>query len=161
MNLTLSHDWKTNRKQAFNVTIIYEAEADGIHAKLVSDQLACSLAGDRELNLNVWSFRVLGIPNIRNIAASAAAEADIVIFSMSGTTPLPPHTEEWIETWAWLINRSRPGVITLFANTGAWSDPIRDRLHRIAKRKDLDFVAAVCPDVAGGEQLSIRGGTRG
>jgi hypothetical protein len=37
---------------------------------------------------NLWSFDVLAIPEIRNIAASASAVANIVILSMSGKKKL-------------------------------------------------------------------------
>jgi len=42
------------------------------------------MAGDCNFNQNLWSFDVPAIPEIRNIAASASAVANIVILSMSG-----------------------------------------------------------------------------
>ena len=126
----------------FNVTIIYEAVRDGIRAKWFSDQLAAKAAGECELNLNIWNFRVLRIHEVRNIAASLAAAADVVIFSMSGEREFPPTVQEWIEMWSWLIDLSHPMVIAIFAIPAAGFVSVRNRLQSVAIRKGLNFLAA-------------------
>lgn len=125
----------------FNVTIIYETASDGMSAKRFSDQLATEVAGEYELivNLNVWNFQVIGIPEIRNTSASTAALADVVIFAMSQTKALPRHVEDWIEMWSWLIDRGDPAVIMLVAGTVAPGAPVHAELKRAAMRKGLDF----------------------
>ena len=76
----------------FSVTIVYESMEAGKRAERLSDQLVAEAAADGAFELNLWNFDVLGIPEIRNAAASAAAIADMVILSMSGTVPLSEHT---------------------------------------------------------------------
>ena len=93
-----------------NLTIIYESMEAGKRAKLFSDQLIAETALDGVPELNLWNFGVLGIPDVRNRSASAASIADVVILSLSGTTPLPPRTLEWIEMWTWLIDGRKPAV---------------------------------------------------
>jgi len=127
----------------FNVTIIYESLPDGMRAKRFADQLAAKGAGNLELNLNIWNFLVLGISEIRNVAASAAATADVVIFSLSGAKEFPPQVREWMEMWSWLIDRMRPMVVAIFAAPAAGVVPIRACLRSVAMRKGLNFYAAV------------------
>ena len=52
------------------------------------DQFTAETVVDRPFELNLWNFGVLGIPEVRNTAASTAAIADMMILSMSGTAPL-------------------------------------------------------------------------
>jgi hypothetical protein len=132
---------KTTRPHKFNMAIIYEAPQDGIHAKSFGDRLIAEVANEHALTLGVWSFQVLGIAQIRNIAASAAAIADVVILSMSGTKPLSPQIEEWLELWCWLIDQGHPAVFALFGTSNTEATHICADLQRTALRKGLDFFA--------------------
>ena len=51
----------------FNVVTIYETSADGMRAKEFSDRVAAEVAEGHDLaiNLNVWSFQVLRMPEGR------------------------------------------------------------------------------------------------
>jgi len=140
MNLELEDVCETVLSSRFNVTIIYESLPDGMRAKRFTDQLS---AGKGELNLNIWNFLVLGISEIRNVAASAAAAADVVIFSLSGAKEFPPQVREWMEMWSWLIDRMHPMVVAIFAAPAAGVVPIRACLRSVAMRKGLNFYAAV------------------
>jgi hypothetical protein len=123
----------------FSLTIIYESMEAGKRAKRLSDQLIVQAAAERAFELNLWNFDVLGIPEVRNAAASAAAIADIVILSMSGTIPLPERTVEWVEMWTWLIDGRRPAVVALFAAHNPRCAAIQTYLRRSAYSKKLDF----------------------
>ena len=123
----------------FNLTIIYESVEAGKRAKRFSDQFVAEAALERPLKLNLWNFRVLGIPEVRNTAASTAAVSDVVILSMSGTVPLPARTVEWIEMWIWLIDGRRPMVVALFAEPHRQGAAIRAYLRKSTVRKKLDF----------------------
>ena len=122
-----------------NLTIIYESIEEGKRAKRFSDQFIAEVPVDRPVELHLWNFGVLGIPEVRNVAASTAAVADIVILSMSGTTPLPAHAVEWIEMWIWLIDGRRPAVVALFADHHRQGAAIRAYLRRNVVSKKLDF----------------------
>ena len=127
----------------FNLTIIYESIEAGKRAKRFSDQFMAEAAVDRPIKLNLWNFGVLGIPELRNRAASTAAVADMVVLSMSGTVPLPAHALEWIEMWVWLIDGRSPAVVALFADPHRHGAAIRAYLRRSVVRKKLEFLPIV------------------
>ena len=127
----------------FNLTIVYESIDAGKRAKCFCDQFIAEAAIDCPFELNLWNFGVLGIPEVRNMAASTAAIADMVILSMSGTVPLPAQTVEWIEMWTWLIDGRRPAVVALFADHHRHGAAIRAYLRRSTSSKKLDFFPIV------------------
>jgi hypothetical protein len=123
----------------FRLTIIYESIEAGKRAKRLSDQLIAQAAPEGAFELNLWNFGVLGIPEVRNAAASAAAVADMVILSMSGTAPLPAQTVAWVEMWTWLIDGRKPAVVALFAARTSRCAAIQTYLRQSALSKNLDF----------------------
>ncbi len=125
--------------QNFNLTIIYESAEAGKRAKRLGDQLIVRAGAQGAVQLDLWNFGVLGIPAVRNAAASAAAVADLVIFSMSGKVPLPEKTVEWVEMWTWLIDGRRPAVVALFAAQNSRCAAIQNYLRQSACSKNLDF----------------------
>lgn len=127
----------------FNLTIVSESVEAGNCAKQFSDQFMAETAVDRSFELKLWNFGVLGIPEIRNTAASTAAIADLVVLSMSGTVPLPAHAREWIEMWLWLIDNRRPAVVALFADHHRQGAAIQAYLRRSVVVKKLDFFPIV------------------
>ena len=142
------------------VAVIYECMDTGKRAKRFSDQLAVELTANRGLDLNLWNFWVLGLREARNAAASTAATADLVIFSMDGRNPLPVRLEKWIEMWLWLIDGHKPAVAVLFAAPDAESAPVQTYLRRGAANKRLDFFSrANCAfsEIQDSHELSARG----
>ncbi len=125
------------------MTIIYESLEMGKLAKCLSDQVIAELALDGASNLDLWSFGVLGIPAIRNAAAGAAADADLVILSLSGTVPLPARALAWIDMWTWLIDGHRPVVVALFGAQHREGAGIRALLRGKACGKKLAFFPIV------------------
>ncbi len=122
-----------------SVTILYECLDTGKQAKRFTEQLADEEAANRALDLNLWSFRVLGMREIRNDSVGAAAAADLVILSMSGKNPLPAQVEKWIEMWTWLIDGHKPAVVALFSTPDTSGGDIRAYLRRAAVSKGLKF----------------------
>jgi len=129
------------------MAIIYEDPLEGLHARRFANRLVTGVIGKRELNLGIWNFEALGISEIRNVAASAAAVADVVILSMSGSKALSPMAKEWIAMWSWLMDRGKPAIIALFAKPGGAGSLIQTDLKRTALLKGLDFFAAVGPQI--------------
>ena len=126
-----------------SVTILYECLDTGKYAKRFTDQLAVELAdveaADRALDLNLWSFGVLGMRQIRNDSVGTAAAADLVILSMSGKNPLPTQVEAWIKMWTWFIGGHKPAVVALFAASDTNGARTRAYLRRAAVSKGLKF----------------------
>jgi hypothetical protein len=123
----------------FSVAIIYETVETGKRAKRLSDQLIAEAAAADAFELNLWNFDVLAITEVRNAAASAAAMADLVIFSLSGTSPLPKQAMEWIRMWIWLIDGHKPAVVALFAARRPECAAIGAYLRHTTVGKKLDF----------------------
>ena len=157
-------DRGTQAARKLRVTILYECMDTGKQAKRFTDQLADELADveatNRAFDLNLWSFGVLGMRQIRNDSVGMATDADLVILSMSGKNPLPAQVEEWIEMWTWLIDGHKPAVVALFAAPDTKAGRIRAYLRRAAVSKGLRFfphtISAV-DDTNREENLSVRG----
>jgi len=126
----------------FNVTIVYETAQDGIRAKHLSDQLAVVVGGDQELtvNLHVWNFQVLTLPEVREIAAGTAATADVVILSLSGTEAFPAHVEDWMILWSCIEDFKDPAIYALYPDSLHQQAPIRANLLRMGRNRGLNFL---------------------
>jgi hypothetical protein len=80
--------------------IIYEDFLTRRRAKLFYDKLIHELRNECVFSLQLWSFQVLAIPEIRESAAESITQADFVILSLHGKTRLPASVRQWIETWS-------------------------------------------------------------
>ena len=123
-----------NRK-LFHVVLIYEDIAAGMHGENVYESLVAKIHDESAHHL--WSFDVLAIREIRNLAASTAATADLVILSMSGEKTLPAKVKEWIEMWVWLIDQTEPALATLFDTRNDQSSAISAYLRSVTERKHV------------------------
>ena len=150
----LEEGWETVLPRiGFNVTVIYETEADGMRAKQFVDQFASRVAGGRSLtlNLNVWNLRLLGIPEIQDFAANTTAAADVVIFSVSGARTLPTEVREWIDKSSWSGDSGNPSVVALFAGADDEQAPLYGDLRRAVMNKGVGcFARAGCVTGADG-----------
>ena len=129
------------RPSKFHVVIIYETVADGKCAKRFSDRVAAEVDDgyDFAINMNVWSFQVLRMPEMLFLASSAAAVADMIIVAATETKTLPAQIKHWITMWPYLLNGRRPLVAGLFASSVEENAPIRAELRKAALRKGLPF----------------------
>ena len=66
-------------RPTFHVVIIYEDSTAGTRAKHLYDRVTKELEDECDFSLELWSFEVLGLPEIGNSSAQAAAKADLVI----------------------------------------------------------------------------------
>jgi hypothetical protein len=97
----------------FKVVIIYEDGSTGRRAKFFYDKLIHELEDECVFSLQLWSFQVLAIPEIRKSAADSIAQADFVVFSLHGEAGLPARMRRWIETWPRQIFDRGPMLIAL------------------------------------------------
>ena len=123
----------------FRCVVIYEDFAAGERGERFYETLGAAMDGDCISTHNLWSFPVLAIAEMRNIAVSAAAAADIVIFALSGRDELPAAVKEWLEMWAWFIEDTHPALVALFESPNGESGSIRGYLRSVTARKHLDF----------------------
>jgi len=86
-------------KPKFKVVIAYEDFEAGKHAKKTYDYLVGNLGWECQFTNQMWRFDVLSIPKLRELAAAAAAQADLIIISSHGSEELPEPVKAWIESW--------------------------------------------------------------
>ena len=127
--------------EKISVAIIYESVADGIRAKLFSDQVIARATDGPggAVNLNLWSFKVLGIPEILYLASIATATADLVIISVADTKTLPWQFQNWLTMWSGLVKGRQQFMLALFANPVDGNAPVRDELQKAATRAGIQF----------------------
>src|ERR1700736_648691 len=129
-------------KSKFKVGVIYEHGPAGRRAKHLVDKLIHELEEECAFSLQLWSFQVLAIPELRESEVESAAQADFVILSLHGKAGLPVDIREWIETWSKLIIGQGPALIALVDKSttrcGTNASALA-YLKSVAKRTEVDF----------------------
>jgi hypothetical protein len=131
-----------DERSKFKVVVIYEDGPTGRRAKHFYDKLIHEVEEECAFSLQLWSFQVLAIPELRRSSVESAAQADFVILSLHGKAGLPLEIREWIETWSKLIIGKGPALIALVDKStmrGATNDSALAYLKRVAKRTEVDF----------------------
>ncbi len=80
---------------ALKVVIAYETFAAAVRAREISERLTAELKS----SCDVWSMESLIHLPLRQLAATAASEADIVVIAARNPEALPLHLKDWIEDW--------------------------------------------------------------
>jgi hypothetical protein len=140
MPLTLDPD--PDDKAQFKTVAIYEDGSTGRRAKRFYDKLILEFEDECDFSLQLWSFQVLAIPELRKLAIESAAQADFVILSLHGKAGLPVDIREWIETWSKLIIGKDLALITLVDKstmTDGTNASALVYLKRLANRAKVDF----------------------
>ena len=131
-----------DERPKFNVVIIYEDGRAGTRAKYFYDKMIRELRDECDFSLELWSLRVLAIPEIGNSAAQASAQADFVILSMHGKAELALETRNWVERWSRLIGDYAPALVVLLDQTetrGGKMTPTLRSLRDITGRKGISL----------------------
>ncbi len=124
----------------FNVVIAYEDFETGKHAKKTYDFLVEHLGQDCQFSNQMWKFDILSIPKLREMAASDAAQADIIIVSCHGASELPRHVVEWLDSWT-SAKGNALALVALFDSEPQVTRAIRVRLAQVAHRAGIEFFA--------------------
>jgi hypothetical protein len=141
----------------FNVVIAYEDFNAGKQAKAAYDFLVANLTHEWSISRQMWKFEVLGIPELRNMAAKEAARANLIIVSSCGDRDLPVEVKAWIEAWLGYQGNS-VALVALFdcPPEGAERTQVAQAyLEGVAKRGRMEFFTwpELWPERAG-----LRGG---
>ena len=125
---------------SIDVVIAYEDFETGKHAKSTYDFLVEHLGHECHFTNQMWKFDVLGISNLRQIAAKDAAAADIIIISCHGHE-LPTEVKAWIELW--LSEQAHPiALVALMASadeTPIDTHDLRTYLAGVAQRGQMEL----------------------
>ena len=110
------------------------------------DHLVSTLKGYYGCRLCFWKFDVFQTPEIRNIAATDAASASMVLIATRGAGELPLEVQAWIDVWLpqkCEARDSQSALTVLFDtpqhNLGASVLPQFAYLQRVARRGHMDF----------------------
>lgn len=131
-------------KQPLRVVIAYNDLPAGKHAMRVMVNLGKELGDDIEFQPFPWSFDLLSDVDWREVAASDAVKADMLIIATSDRDPLPPAVGRWAETAISGKRGTTAAVVALFGPEGNPDRAGSSRLQAIqtaALRAGLDFFA--------------------
>ena len=103
---SLDTDWP-NTKQALQVVIAYNDLAAGKRAMHVLVGMGKGLADHIEFRPFPWSFELVTDADWRDVVASDAVKADILILATSDTNPLPAEVMRWVEKPSSAENKER------------------------------------------------------
>lgn len=136
---------------AFSVLVAYEDFATGTHALNIFDRL---FPGSSELSRfstqNVWKFDLLEIAKFREMAASEAAYADMIIISMHGRAGLPRAVKRWMDTWVLKRKYDTGALVVLLDSTkrerGVAGIEMETYLSKCAFRAEMDLFLEGCAE---------------
>lgn len=142
--ITDKSEAKTSRVK--RIAIIYETAAIREHAVKFCERLA-EERKSAAIEMNWWSFQLLGQPALRSEAVEKAAEADVVVVAMNAAGDLPEEIKYWIEHWlnkrgeregavVGLLQREDPHGVASFREI---------YLRHAARRAGMDYLSHAAP----------------
>ena len=135
-----SSDWEP--KFPFDLVVAYEDTDTHNRALHLYDNVARQLLDDYDFQCSWWKFDQLSDERLRQEAADAAADANMVILSIRAHTDLPLPHKLWLDDW---ISRRRSGKAALVVMIAGTSNPERDAapviayLQNAARKGRMDF----------------------
>ena len=101
---------------SFRIVIIYENVVSAARALRACEILRSEIPRDAALEINVWKMSALEASESRIPSATAAARADVVIISASGTEEHPAHLPLWVDEWLSQSAAAGSALFTLLGN---------------------------------------------
>lgn len=127
----------------FNVVIAYEDYRAAERAKQAYDFLVANLVHEWRVSSQMWKFEVLGNPELREMAAKDAAQANLIIVSARGEGELPAEVKAWIELWLGCQGES-VALVALFdcsPEAAEHAQEAQGYLEEAASRGRMEFFA--------------------
>ena len=126
----------------FRIVIAYDQCAAGKRALSLSERMGVQLQPRLRISSDAWKFEMIIHPSLRELAADAAGNADMLIIAMDSVYELPTAVKAWIEEWAGR-ERNKPVALVALHNLGEEpqndSSSLRSYLYGIAQRADVAF----------------------
>lgn len=95
-----------------------------------------------ELNQQIWLLSELRMPQLRAIAATEAAAADLVIISVHHAEGLPSELQAWIDLWLPRKRKQRSLLLALFDPVySGVSTTLHAYLEAVARKGHMAFLA--------------------
>lgn len=124
---------------ALKIVIAYETAAIAVRAKEMTE----FIAADLQIECDSWPMILLSIRELSRQAATAAAQADLVIIAARGDGHLPAEVRNWIEDWLPRRKQGPSALVVLFDAEAHPPDgshpPDCAYLREVARRGSMDF----------------------
>src|SRR5262245_45984565 len=118
------------------VAVVYDDVASRVRAIRLSENLTNRFAGDLDLNFTWWNIRFLRDPQIAVLAEDAAAEADLVLFSISQVGEPAAALKDWTKRWL-ARRKSNDGALAVLLDQSVESKdqitPLESYLRKAAE----------------------------
>jgi hypothetical protein len=133
--------FRENRRNQFNVVMVYEDLVSGLRAKEIYDFLLQELGEKCDFNYNLWSYEILQLADIRASAAAETSQADMVFVAGQGDKHLPTHVRDWLDQWTGALEgRSIALVALVNSDTVDIQDsPLCHHLKRVSDSHGFSF----------------------
>ena len=128
-----------------SVVVVYEDSALRERAVQFCERLASDNPG---LDIEWWSFQLLGHPMMAQNAVEKAARADVVVFAMSPRGDLPEEIKLWIEKWLNKRGEREGAIAGLLPHEEGWHGAASFReiyLRHTARRAGMDYLWQAAP----------------
>jgi len=142
---TLSTKLEASRwepKFPFDLVVAYEDSETRNRALHLYDHLAQQLLDDYDFQCSWWKFDHLADATLREQAADAAADANMIILCLHARKDLLPVHKLWIESWLPRRDGRKSALVALIGNgeeRRADADTMLTYLRRTARLTSMDF----------------------
>jgi hypothetical protein len=127
--------------RSFNSVLLYEDSNSGERAWEFYEKLSRKFQGDFEFRHLMWSFSVLRDSQTLRLAVKSAADANLIILSLSGHAGLPPSVKNWVQRWSSLARGRNAAVVSLLddnKNADATAE-MHAYLRQLLGSRKIDF----------------------
>lgn len=129
-------------KFPFDLVVAYEDFETRNRALHLYDHLAQQLLDDYDFQCSWWKFDHLANATLRQQAADAAVEANMVILSIHAHEELPPTHTLWLEDWISRRFHRKAALVVMLAGASTSEDeaaPALAYLQNAARLARMDF----------------------
>ena len=141
----------------FNVVIMYEGLGTGKRAKKGLYYVAKELGNDLEFRHSMWRLDILQDPKLNVRAATALAEADLLIISLRGEGQLPAKIRALIDERLAQTVTHKCALVALFEGAfTATRSSVYACLANLARQHGLDFFEQALSDAEDQEEPSLK-----
>ena len=127
-----------------NVLIACENAALVGQTYSVLELLEENLAKDGRVLYSWWNFEVLDSTSLRELAATDAATADIILFGIRASQALPTPVADWVQRWL-NLRHHRPGAVVVAVKRSLQHPAVAPgnivQLKQAAAEGQMDFFA--------------------
>lgn len=129
-------------QRACAVAVIYEDSAARNEAIQLCARLMRAFEQELEFDFTWWRFKFLLDPEIAQLAAAAAAGADLILVAVHRAESFPLEVESWFERWPAQRKLSEGALVLIHSAGGNESQTgLSDAyLRLVAQRARLDYL---------------------